>query len=166
MKWETLSRQAGHSKDLRISEIQIQEFLMEEEFFSHFSPHSHSTIHRLQDIKLIASYLWSLFPSPPLKWHCQSVQLLSHVRLFVTPWTAEHQASLYITNSSSLLKLMSIELVMPSQPPHPLLSPSPPAFNLSWHQYLFQSVSSLHKVGKVLEFQLQSFQWIFRTGFL
>ena len=43
-----------------------------------------------------------------------SVQLLSHVRLFVTPWTAAHQASLSITNSQSLLKLKSIELVMPS----------------------------------------------------
>ena len=43
-----------------------------------------------------------------------SVQLLGHVRLFVTPWTAERQASLFITNSQSLLKLMSIELVMPS----------------------------------------------------
>jgi len=43
-----------------------------------------------------------------------SVQLLSHVRLFVTPFTAASQASLSITNSQSLLKLMSIELVMPS----------------------------------------------------
>ena len=43
-----------------------------------------------------------------------SVQSFSHVRLFVTPWTAAHQASLSITNSLSLLKLMSIESVMPS----------------------------------------------------
>ena len=43
-----------------------------------------------------------------------SVQLLSHVRLFATPWTAAHQASLSITNSWSLLKLVSIELVMRS----------------------------------------------------
>ena len=43
-----------------------------------------------------------------------SVQLLSCVRLFVTPWTAACQASLSITNSWSLLKLMSIESVMPS----------------------------------------------------
>ena len=41
-----------------------------------------------------------------------SVQLLSHVWLFVTPWTAAHQASLSITNCQSLLKLMSIESVM------------------------------------------------------
>ena len=43
-----------------------------------------------------------------------SVQSLSRVRLFVTPWTAARQASLSITNSQSLLKLMSIESVMPS----------------------------------------------------
>ena len=49
------------------------------------------------------------------------------------------------------------------QPSHPLSSPSPPAFNLTQHQGLFQTVSSSHQVAKVLEFQLQhqSFQWIF-----
>ena len=50
-------------------------------------------------------------------WHfkrASSVQLLSRVRLFETPWTAARQASLSITNSWSFLKLMSIELVMPS----------------------------------------------------
>ena len=53
-----------------------------------------------------------------------SVQSLSHVQLFATPWTATHQASLSITNSQSLLKLRSIESVMPSShliPCHPLL---------------------------------------------
>ena len=57
---------------------------------------------------------------------CISVQLFSRVRLFVTPWTAAHQASLSITNSQSLLKLMSIEWVMPSNHLilcHPLLLP-------------------------------------------
>ena len=54
------------------------------------------------------------------------------------------------------------------QPSHPLSSPSPPALNLSQHQGLFKTVSSLHQVAKVLEFQLQhhSFQWIFRTDCL
>ena len=54
------------------------------------------------------------------------------------------------------------------QPSHPLFSPSPPTFNLSQHQGLFQWVSSSHQVAKVLEFQLQhqSFQWIFRTDLL
>ena len=42
-----------------------------------------------------------------------SVQSLSRVQLFVTPWTAEQQASLSVANSQSLLKLISIELVMP-----------------------------------------------------
>ena len=58
---------------------------------------------------------------------CSSVQLLSRVWLFVTPWTAACQASLSITNSRSLLTLMSIESVMPSSHLilcHPLLLPS------------------------------------------
>ena len=103
-------------------------------------------------------------------WSVQSVQSLSHVWLFVTPWTAARQASLSITNSWSLLKLMSIESVMPSS--HLILfsipPPSPPTFSLSQHQGLSQWVSSLHQVAKVLEFQLQhqSFQRIFRADFL
>ena len=62
-----------------------------------------------------------------------SVQSLSCVRLFATPWTAACQASLAITNSRSLLKLISIESVMPSN--RLILSP---AFNLSQHQGLFK----------------------------
>ena len=66
-----------------------------------------------------------------------SVQSLSHVLLFVTPWTTARQASLSITNSRSLPKLISIESVMPSN--HLiLLSPSRPALNLSQHQGLFK----------------------------
>ena len=49
-----------------------------------------------------------------LLWSVSSVQSLSHIWLFETPWTAVLQASLSITNSQSLLKLMSIESVMPS----------------------------------------------------
>ena len=72
-----------------------------------------------------------------------SVQLLSCVRLFATPWTAAHQASLSITNSGSLLKLMSIESVMPSN--HlilcrPLL-PSPSIFPSI---RVFSNESALH----------------------
>ena len=55
-----------------------------------------------------------------------SVQLLSHVQLFVTPWTAARQASLSFNNSWSLFKLMSIESMMPSNHLglcHPLLLP-------------------------------------------
>ena len=89
-----------------------------------------------------------------------SVQSLSVVRLFATPWITARQASLSITISRSSLRLTSIESVMPSS--HLILgpSPSPPAPNLSQHQSLFQSVSSSHQVAKVLELQLQhqSFQ--------
>ena len=66
------------------------------------------------------------------------VQPLSHVQLFVTPWTAACQASLSFTNSQSLLKLMSTELMMPSN--HLILCHSllllPSIF--SQHQGLFQ----------------------------
>ena len=56
-------------------------------------------------------YLTSCTQKIPME---HSVQSLSHVRLFATPWTAARQASLSITNSRSLLKLKSIESVMPS----------------------------------------------------
>ena len=93
------------------------------------------------------------------------VYFLSHVQLFVTPWTTPHQASLSLTVSQNLFKLMFIESVMPSN--HLILSsPSPPSFNLSQHQGLFQWVSSLHQVVKVLQLQHQSFQWICRVDFL
>ena len=90
-----------------------------------------------------------------------SVQPLSCVRLFVTPWITARQASLSITNSRSSLRLTSIESVMPSNHLilcHPLLLP-PSIF--SRNQGLFQWVNSSHEVAKVLEFQLQhqSFQW-------
>ena len=52
--------------------------------------------------------------APDLTIQFSSVQLLNHVQLFAIPWTAAHQASLSITNSRSLLKLMSIKSVMPS----------------------------------------------------
>ena len=85
-----------------------------------------------------------------------SVQSLSCVQLFATPWTAARQASLSITNSWSLLKPMSIESVMPSNHLilcHPFLPFS--IFNLSQHQGLFPWVSSSHQVAKILELQLQ-----------
>ena len=84
-----------------------------------------------------------------------SVQSLSCVWLLVTPWTTARQASLSIIYSRSLLKLMSIESVIPSS--HlilcrPLLTP---ALNPFQHQGLFKWVNSSHQVTKVLEFQLQ-----------
>ena len=85
-----------------------------------------------------------------------SVQLLSRVWLFATPWTAACQASLSFTNSQSLLRFISIDWVSDTiQPSHPESSPSPLAFNLSQHQGLFQWVSSSHQAAKGLELQLQ-----------
>ena len=88
----------------------------------------------IKDIEHLFLSLFALFMSPLFKYFthlkigllvsllsCEiyvpgfsSVQLLSCVRLFVTPWTVAHQACLSITNSQSLLRLMSIETVMPS----------------------------------------------------
>ena len=96
-----------------------------------------------------------------------SVQSLSHVWLFATPWTAACQASLSITNSQTTQT--HVHRVNDAiQPSHPLSSPSPPALNLSQHQGLFQWVSSSHQMAKVLEVQLQhqSFQWTRRTDLL
>ena len=96
----------------------------------------------------------------------QSVQSLSHVQLFVTPYTAVHQASLSITNSWGLFKLVSIGSVMPSNHLilcHPLLMSSIfPSIRV-----FFKWVSSSHQVAKVWELQLQhqSFQWVFRVDF-
>ena len=97
-----------------------------------------------------------------------SLQSHSHVRLFGTPWTATHQASLAITNSQNLFKLMFIKSVMPSNHHILCLKPSPPAFSLSQHQGLFKWVTSSPQMAKVLELHLQhqSFQRIFRTDFL
>ena len=83
-----------------------------------------------------------------------SVQSLSHVRLFATPWIAARQASLSINNSWSSLRLNIHRVGDAFQPSHPLSSPFPPAPNPSHHQSLFQWVNSSHEVAKVLEFQL------------
>ena len=111
---------------------------------------------------------------PSLVIQFSSVQSLSRVWLFATPWIAACQASLSITNSWSSLRLTSITDSMDVslselqeftethvhrvsdaiQPSHPLPSPSPLAPNPSQHQSLFQWVQSLHEVAKVLEFQL------------
>ena len=96
-----------------------------------------------------------------------SVQSLSHVWLFATPWTAACQACLSFTMFQSLLKLMFIELVMPSTISSSVV-PFSSCPNLSQHQGLFQWVKSSHEVAKVLEFQLQhqSFQRTPRTNLL
>ena len=115
--------------------------------------------HRICDLFLLSSSQFS------------SVQSLSHVWLFVIPWTAAGQASLSITNPQSLLKLMSIESVMPSN--HlifccPLLL-LPSIFpSISLFQWVSGQSIGHPQVVKVLELQLQhqSLQWIFRVAFL
>ena len=94
------------------------------------------------------------------------VQLLSHVRLCdpmdcSTPGFPIHHQLLDPTQTHVHQVGDAI------QPSHPLSSPSPPAFNLSQRQGLFQWLSPSHQVAKVLEFQLQhqSFQWIFQGWF-
>ena len=84
-----------------------------------------------------------------------SVQSLSCLRLFATPWIKAHQVSLSITNSWHSLKRMSIESVMPSSHlilcrPLLLLPPIAPSIRVFSNE-----VNSLHEVAKVLEFQLQ-----------
>ena len=102
--------------------------------------------------------------------YISSVQSLSHVQLFVTPWTAACQASLPITNSGSLLRLMFIHQV--SDAIQPSISSSVIPFSSCLQFFpasgLFQWVSSSHQVAEELEPQPQhqSFQWIFRTNFL
>ena len=92
-----------------------------------------------------------------------SVQSLSCVWIFVTPWIAAHQASLSITNSRNLHKLMSIKWVIPSSHlilccPLLLLPPIPPSISLS-----FPISNSLHEVAKVLEPGLKNFEHYFTS---
>ena len=96
-------------------------------------------------------------------WSFVVVQLLSCVQLIETPWTAAHQASLSITNSQILFKLISVELVITSNHLilcHPLFL-LPSIFLASGSFPMNQFFAS---GGKILELQLQyqSFQWIFR----
>ena len=101
-------------------------------------------------------------------WLGSSVQFSrSVVSYSATPWTAARQAFLSITNSRSMLKLMSFKSVIPS---NNLISvvPFSSGFNLSQHQGLFpisQFFASSSQSIK-LQPQHQSFQWLFRTDFL
>ena len=78
-----------------------------------------------------------------------SIQSLSRVRLFATPWIAPRQASLSITISRSSHVHRVSDAIHPS---HPLSSPSPPAPHPSQHQSLCQWVNSSLELAKVLEF--------------
>ena len=106
-----------------------------------------------------SKYFWMSLSGTGFDSQFSSVQSLSHVWLFVIPWTAACQASLSLTISRSPPKPMFIESMRPSNHlilcrPLLLLTPISPSMSL------FQWVNSLHEVAKVLEFQLQhqSFQ--------
>ena len=93
-----------------------------------------------------------------------SVQLLSRVRLFVTPWTAARQASLSIINSRSLLKLMSIKSVMPSNhlilcrllllwPPIRVFS-NESVLHIRWPKYWSFSISPSNEYSGLISFRM------------
>ena len=98
-------------------------------------------------------------------------QLLSHVQLFVIPWTAACQASLFFTMSQSLLKLMSVESVMPSNHVilyHPLLLlpsvfpsirvfSSEWLFHIRWSKYLSFSISPSNEYSGLISFRTDWF---------
>ena len=88
-------------------------------------------------------------PHKYLKRKFSSAHSLSHFRLFANPWTVAHQASLYITNFWSLLKTHVHQVSDAIQPSHPLLSPSPPALNLSQNQGLFLWASSSNQMSNI-----------------
>ena len=117
--------------------------------------------------------------------HSWKVSILQHSAFFVVqcshPYTVSQSLSCVRLFAEFSMPGLPVGLQLPEftqthvhrvsdaiQSSHPLLSPSPPTFNLSQHQGLFEGVSSLHQVAKVLEFQLQhqSFQWVFRTDCL
>ena len=119
-----------------------------------------------------------MFPHPYPRWvrcvlsvsplYMVLVQSLSHLRLFVTPWTAAHQASLSITNSWNLPKLTSIKLVMPSN--HlilcyplcllPSIFPSIRVFSnesvlhIRWPKYWSFSISPSNEYSRVISFRM------------
>ena len=109
-----------------------------------------------------------------------SVQSLSRVRLFATPWTAARQASLSITNSWSLLKLMSIESVMPSNHfifCHPLILPpsifpsirvfsNEPALYIRWPKYWSFSISPSNEYSGLISFRIDWFDLLAVEGTL
>ena len=120
-----------------------------------------------------------------LHWHVgslllSSVQSLSRVQLFVTPWTAAHPASLSITNSQSLLNLMSIALVTPSNHlilcrPFLLLSsifPSIRVFSnesvlcIKWPKYWSFSISSSNEYSGLISFMTDCFDLLAVQGIL
>ena len=83
--------------------------------------------------------------------HFQSAQSFSRIQLFVIPLTVAHGFPVH-QQLSEITQTHGHQVSDTIQPSHPLSSPSPPAFNHSQHQGLFQWVSSSHQVAKELEF--------------
>ena len=111
--------------------------------------------------------------------HFSSAQSLSCVSLFATPWTAAHQASLSITNPQSLLRLMSIESVMPSN--HlmccplllpPSIFPSIKVFSnesvphIRWPKYWSFSISLSNEYSGLISFRIDWFNFLTVQGTL
>ena len=125
----------------------------------------------------VSHYLQSLLEFISIEF--SSVQSLSRVQLVVTPWTAAHQASLSFTNSRSLLRLVSIESVMPSnylilcRPLLPLsVFPSIRVFSsesflrIRWPKYcsFSFSVSPSNKYSGVISFRIDCFDFLQSKG--
>ena len=118
------------------------------------SPQAHRELDTTEHLTLLLSHF-----------QFSSVQSLSRVRLFVTPWTAARQASLSITSSQSLLKLMSTELVMPSH--HlilcrplllpPLIFPSKSVLHNRWPKYwsFSFSISPSNEYSELISFRIE-----------
>ena len=148
------------------------------------SPALHSSTIKLEFIEeawilmLVSSWLLCIIKIET--YHNQSAQLLSHVRLFATPWTAAIQASLSITKSRSLLKLISIEWVMLSN--HltlccPLfLLPSifssirvfsnGSVLHIRWPKYWNFSISPSNKYSGLISFRIEWFDLLGVQGTL
>ena len=139
------------------------------------------TIKKAEHQRIDAFELWSWRRLLKVSWtsrrsnqsilkEISSVQLLSRVRLFATPWTAAHQASLSITISLSFLKVMSIELVMPSNHLilcHPLLLPSIfPSFRVFSNESVLISSQSIGASTSVLPMNIQDWFSLGLTGLI
>ena len=123
-----------------------------------FISRSESLLGSISITLILSSRTWLFIQSVQLSQSC--LTLCDRIDCSTTGFPVHHQlpelAQTHIHQVSDTI-----------QPSYHLSSPSPPAFNLSQHQSLFQWVRFSHQMVKVLDFQLQhqSFQWIFRTDF-
>ena len=131
-------------------------------------------------LRTVFSNLLLIFKFGSFSFHCLVVQSISHAQLFVTPWTVECQASLCITNSQSLLKIMSIDSVMP--PNHLILCPfllpsifpsirvfsNESAFHIRWPQYwsFSFSISPSSEYSGLISFKTDWFELLAVQGTL